>query len=109
MVVFFAGLIFLAVGWIWGLFYSPTDAEQGDVYRIIYLHVPTSIYAQLIYWIMAFWAIIHLVWRVRLAAYLIKAAAYIGLLSTFLALFSGSIWGIPTSVSYTHLTLPTKA
>ena len=94
--VFSAGLIFLAVGWIWGIFYSPTDVQQGDVYRIIYLHVPTSIYAQLIYWIMAFWAMIHLVWRVRLAAYLIKAAAYIGLLSTFLALFSGSIWGIPT-------------
>ena len=50
MFVFSAGLIFLAVGWIWGIFYSPTDAEQGDVYRIIYFHVPTSIYAQLIYW-----------------------------------------------------------
>ena len=96
IVVFSVGLIFLSVGWIWGIFYSPSDAEQGDVYRIIYLHVPTSIYAQLIYWIMAFWAIIHLVWKVRLAAYLIKSAAYIGLLSTFLALFSGSVWGIPT-------------
>ena len=49
MVVFSAGLIFLAVGWIWGLFYSPTDAEQGDVYRIIYLQGPPAITAQLIY------------------------------------------------------------
>ena len=45
---------------------------------------------------MAAWSAIYLIWRVKLAAYLTKSAAFVGLLVTFLALFSGSIWGIPT-------------
>ena len=52
--------------------------------------------AQLIYFFMAICALMHLVWRVKLAAYLIKSAAPVGVLITFIALFSGSIWGIPT-------------
>ena len=45
---------------------------------------------------MAAWSAIYLIWKVKLAAYLTKSAAYVGLLVTFLALFSGSVWGIPT-------------
>ncbi len=90
------GAFLILIGWIWGLFFAPADIKQGDAYRIIYVHVPSAIYSQLIYWVMAFWAIIYLVWRVRLASYLIKSASYVGLLMTFIALFSGSIWGIPT-------------
>ncbi len=90
------GTVLILIGWIWGLFFAPADIKQGDAYRIIYVHVPSAIYSQLIYWVMAFWAIIYLVWRVRLASYLIKSASYVGLLMTFIALFSGSIWGIPT-------------
>ncbi|MDC1475778.1 heme ABC transporter permease CcmC, partial [Gammaproteobacteria bacterium] len=52
--------------------------------------------AQLIYFFMAVCALMHLVWRVKLAAYLIKSAAPVGVIITFIALFSGSIWGIPT-------------
>jgi heme exporter protein C len=90
------GVSLLTLGWIWGLLFAPQDAVQGNSYRIIFLHVPSVIFAELIYFFMAICALIHLVWRVKLAAYLIKAAAPIGAMITFLGLFSGSIWGIPT-------------
>ena len=86
----------LTLGWIWGLLFAPQDAVQGNSYRIIFLHVPSVIFAELIYFFMAICALTHLVWRVKLAAYLIKAAAPIGAMITFLGLLSGSIWGIPT-------------
>jgi len=90
------GVSSLTLGWIWGLLFAPQDAVQGNSYRIIFLHVPSVIFAELIYFFMAICALMHLVWRVKLAAYLIKAAAPIGAMITFLGLFSGSIWGIPT-------------
>ena len=86
----------LTLGWIWGLLFAPQDAVQGNSYRIIFLHVPSVIFAELIYFFMAICALMHLVWRVKLSAYLIKAAAPIGAMITFLGLLSGSIWGIPT-------------
>lgn len=90
------GLCLISLGWIWGLLFAPEDAVQGNSYRIIFLHVPSVIYAELIYFFMAVCALMHLVWRVKLAAYLIKSAAPIGAMITFIGLFSGSIWGIPT-------------
>jgi len=92
----YLGFFLLAIGWVWGLVFAPQDAIQGNSYRIIFLHVPASIFAQLIYFFMAVCALMHLVWRVKLAAYLIKSAAPVGVIITFIALFSGSIWGIPT-------------
>ena len=92
----FIGCLCLAVGWTWGLAFAPQDAVQGNSYRIIFLHVPASILAQLIYFFMSICALMHIVWRVKLAAYLIKSAAPVGVMITFIALFSGSIWGIPT-------------
>ena len=90
------GLCLISLGWIWGLLFALEDAVQGNSYRIIFLHVPSVIYAELIYFFMAVCALMHLVWRVKLAAYLIKSAAPIGAMITFIGLFSGSIWGIPT-------------
>lgn len=90
------GLLLLLTGWVWGLAFAPEDAVQGNSYRIIFLHVPASIFAQAIYLFMSICAVMSVVWRVKLAAYLIKSAASVGALITFIALFSGSIWGIPT-------------
>ena len=90
------GVCMLTLGWAWGLLFAPQDAVQGNSYRIIFLHVPSVIFAELIYFFMAVCALMHLVWRVKLAAYLIKSAAPIGAMITFLGLLSGSIWGIPT-------------
>ena len=90
------GISMLMLGWIWGLLFAPQDAVQGNSYRIIFFHVPSVIFAELIYFFMAVCALMHIVWRVKLAAYLIKSAAPIGAMITFIGLFSGSIWGIPT-------------
>ena len=91
-----AGVSLLIVGWTWGLLFAPQDAVQGNSYRIIFLHVPSVIFAELVYFFMAVCALMHIVWRVKLAAYLIKSAAPIGAMITFIGLFSGAIWGIPT-------------
>jgi heme exporter protein C len=91
-----AGVSLLIVGWTWGLLFAPQDAVQGNSYRIIFLHVPSVIFAELVYFFMALCALMHIVWRVKLAAYLIKSAAPIGAMITFIGLFSGAIWGIPT-------------
>jgi heme exporter protein C len=80
------GVCMLTLGWVWGLLFAPQDAVQGNSYRIIFLHVPSVIFAELIYFFMAICALMHLVWRVKLAAYLIKAAAPIGAMITFLGL-----------------------
>ena len=66
----FTGLSMLIIGWAWGLLFAPPDAVQGNSYRIIFLHVPAVIFAELIYFFMALCALMHIVWRVRLAAYL---------------------------------------
>jgi len=81
---------------IWGLLFTPEDFVQGNSYRIIYLHVPASFLSQSLYAAMAIASVIYLVWRVKLAAYLIISIAPIGAIVTFIALFSGSVWGIPT-------------
>jgi heme exporter protein C len=94
------GVCMLTLGWVWGLLFAPQDAVQGNSYRIIFLHVPSVIFAELIYFFMAVCALMHLVWRVKLAAYLTKSAAPIGAMITFLGLLSGSIWGIPTWVTW---------
>ena len=90
------GIALVLVGWGLGLFFAPIDAVQGNSYRIIYLHVPMAIYSQLIYWFMAIWSFCFLVWKIKIGPYMTISAAYVGCMVTFLALFSGSVWGIPT-------------
>ena len=84
------------LGLAWGLFYSPTDYKQGDVYRIIYIHVPSAILGQSIFLFMAVCGFITMVWRVKISGMLLKSAAPIGASFTLLALLTGSIWGKPT-------------
>jgi len=81
---------------VWGLFFTPPDVIQGDSYRIIYMHVPASFMAQILFVAMAASSAVFLIWRLKLAAYVSKSIAPIGALVTFFALFSGSVWGIPT-------------
>ena len=81
---------------VWGLFLTPPDAVQGDSYRIIYMHVPASFMAQILFVVMAITSAVFLIWKLKLAAYVSKSIAPIGAIVTFFALFSGSIWGIPT-------------
>ena len=94
--IFYLSLGIYIFSIIWGLFFTLEDKVQGNSYRIIFLHVPAAFLSQSLYVAMAVASVTYLVWRVKLAAYLIVAIAPIGAMLTFIALSSGSIWGIPT-------------
>jgi heme exporter protein C len=79
-----------------GLLIAPTDAQQGDAYRIIFVHVPAAWMSMLLYLLVAFWAAIGLIFNARLASLLALALAPTGALMTFIALFTGALWGKPT-------------
>lgn len=90
------GTLLLMAGVIWGLAFAPKDYLQGNSYRIIFIHVPTAFMAQSVYIMMASAAVVTLVWRMKLADVFVKAVAPVGLVLTFLALFTGAVWGKPT-------------
>jgi heme exporter protein C len=98
MVPWFAGLaLLLAVAGLYiGFFVAPTDHQQGEAYRIIFVHVPAAWMSMLIYLVMAFWAAVGLVFNTRLASMLALGLAPTGALMTFLALWTGALWGKPT-------------
>ena len=85
--IFYPSLIIYIFFLIWGLLFTSEDFVQGNSYRIIYLHVPASFLSQSLYAAMAIASVIYLVWRVKLAAYLIISIAPIGAMVTFIALF----------------------
>lgn len=90
-----AFIVCFSYGLITGLFIAPADYQQGDAFRIIYIHVPSSFAAMAIYMVMAIAAFITLVWRVKIAAICMSCSASIGAWFTSLALATGSIWGKP--------------
>ena len=97
MIPWFAvsGLLAVAYGAYAGLFIAPPDYQQGDAFRIIYVHVPSAYLSMMAYVIMATGAGIGLIWRMKLAHAVAAAAAPLGAWFTFLALVTGSIWGRP--------------
>lgn len=82
-------------GLIAGLFIAPADYQQGDGFRIMYVHVPSALGGMVVYLIMAICAVLTLVWRIKIAAICMACSAPIGAWFTFLALVTGSIWGKP--------------
>lgn len=88
-------LLCLLVGTIWGLLFAPADYQQGDSFRIIYIHVPSAILSMSTYAAMAIAAFIGLVWQIRTAFMAMTAIAPIGAVITFIALFTGAAWGKP--------------
>ncbi|MCW8443250.1 heme ABC transporter permease CcmC [Fluoribacter gormanii] len=88
-------LVTLFVGIIWGLAFTPPDYQQGDAFRIIYVHVPSAFLSMMLYAWMGFLAVLLLVWRIKIAGLLINIVAQVGLSMAFLALATGSIWGKP--------------
>jgi heme exporter protein C len=84
-----------AVGlWI-SFFVAPTDAQQGEGYRIIFVHVPTSQMSMFIYIVMAAWAGFGLAFNTRLSGMMASALAPTGALFAFLSLVTGALWGKP--------------
>jgi len=91
----------LTVVGLWlGLVIAPTDAQQGEVYRLIYVHVPSAWMAMFIYLVMAVYAVLTLVLRARLSAMMMRALAPTGMVMAAIALATGAIWGKPTWGTY---------
>ena len=86
---------FILAGLYEGLLVAPTDYQQGDSYRIMFIHVPAAWMSLFIYVVMAGAGVIGLVWRIKLAEVMAISSAHIGASFTFLALITGSIWGKP--------------
>ena len=85
-------VILFSYGMIAGLFFAPADYQQGDGFRIMYVHVPSCFLAMGIYFVMAVSAFLTLVFRIKIAAICMSCSAPIGAWFTFLALVTGSIW-----------------
>lgn len=93
---FTVGAVLTAIAGLYvGFFLAPTDAQQGEGYRIIFVHVPVSWMSMFIYLIMAFWAAVGLALNSRLSAMMASALAPTGALFTFLSLWTGALWGKP--------------
>ncbi|MFO7787056.1 MAG: heme ABC transporter permease [Halospina sp.] len=91
-----SALVVLTVGVVWGLLFSPADYQQGDSYRIIFIHVPSAYLGQSLYVAMAVAGVVGLVWRMKMADTFIASATAVGAAMTFLALLTGAVWGKPT-------------
>jgi heme exporter protein C len=91
-----ASIMFCLAGLYVGLLVAPTDAQQGDAYRIIFIHVPAAWMSMFIYLVMAAWAGVGLILNTRLSSMMATALAPTGAMFTFLALWTGSLWGKPT-------------
>ena len=89
-----------AIGVYVGLVVAPTDFQQGDSYRIIFIHVPAAWMSMFLYLVMAFWSALALSFNTRLSAMMAQALAPTGALMTFIALVTGSLWGRPTWGTY---------
>jgi heme exporter protein C len=76
-------------------FVAPTDAQQGEGYRIIFIHVPASWMSMFIYVVMAGWAAIGITLNTRLSGMMVSALAPTGALFAFLSLWTGAFWGKP--------------
>ena len=98
-----------AVPWLWavtalfavaglyvGFGLAPTDFQQGEAYRIIFIHVPAAWMSMLIFLVMAFWAALGWMLNARMAAMFARALAPTGAMFTVVALWTGALWGKPT-------------
>jgi heme exporter protein C len=94
-----AGVLALA-GLYVAFFVAPTDHQQGEAYRIIFIHVPAAWMSMFLYVVMAGWAGVGLALNTRLSGMMASAVAPTGAMFTFVALWSGALWGRPTWGAY---------
>ena len=93
--LFWSALILAAIGLYGGLVLAPADYQQGDAYRIIFIHVPCAWMSLFVYVSMAVAAVIAMVWRIKLAEVIAMECAPIGAAFTLVTLITGSLWGKP--------------
>ncbi len=89
-------VMFCTVGLYISFFVAPTDAQQGESYRIIFIHVPAAWMSMFIYLVMGFWCGFGMVFNTRLSSMWATALAPTGAIFTFIALWTGALWGKPT-------------
>jgi heme exporter protein C len=92
--------ILFVLGLYVGFFVAPTDFQQGDAYRIMFIHVPAAWMGMLLYLLMAFYAAIGWAFNARLASMMASAISITGAMFTFLSLVTGALWGKPTWGTY---------
>jgi heme exporter protein C len=92
---FVLAALLTAVGLYLGFWVAPADFQQGQAYRIIFVHVPASWMSMLIYVAMAFWAWLGLSFKTRVSGMMTQALAPTGALCCFLSLWTGALWGKP--------------
>jgi heme exporter protein C len=90
-----AGILFV-IGLYLGLFVAPTDFQQGDAYRVLFVHVPAAWMGMLLYVLLAFYAAVGWIFNARVSSMMASSLSITGALFTFLALVTGSLWGRPT-------------
>ena len=91
----FFTIILIITGTAWALLYSPSDYQQGETVRLIYIHVPAAILSLFTYFCMAVFAFIYLVWQFKMSGIMSISLAPIGSILTLITLISGSLWGKP--------------
>ena len=91
----YTGYLLLVIGLGWGFGFAPADYQQGESYRIMYLHVPAAMWSMGLYLAMAVAAFIGVVWQIKMADLAIAALAPVGAVCTLVALVSGAAWGKP--------------
>lgn len=91
----FPAVILFGIGMYMGFFVAPVDAQQGEFYRIMFIHVPTSILSMIFYLIMAGYAALGLIFNTRLSAMMASAIAPTGALFALISLWTGALWGKP--------------
>jgi heme exporter protein C len=90
-----AAAILTVIGLYLSFFVAPTDFQQGEAYRVIFIHVPAAWMSMFIYLVMAGWAAIGLAFNTRLSFMMARALAPTGAMFTFVALWTGAFWGKP--------------
>jgi len=88
-----SAILILGVAWIWGLGFAPVENRQGNSYRIMFIHVPNVFLAMSNYLLMATSGAIAMIWKMKLADWVMKRAAVIGAGFTLIGLFTGAVWG----------------
>lgn len=91
----FSAIILAIAGLYVGFFIAPTDYQQGEAYRIMFVHVPAAWMSMFIYLVMAGWAAAGMIWNTRLSSMMANALAPTGAMFTFIALWTGALWGKP--------------
>jgi heme exporter protein C len=95
-----ACLLCFVCGLVGGLYLSPADYQQGDAFRIIYIHVPAAFASMFVYAVMTSFALMTLVWRIKIADIFLAVSARLGAIFTLIALITGALWGKPMWGTY---------